>query len=178
MTAQAFDNAGQRELIGTANFTKGGLAINAASAATVKTTATVTYSIGGVLYSKAALSAQSIAVTHGANGLPVAAANGNPAYVQPINSTVIYLVGLDAAGNVSLTQGAYAGQVMSFNGNLAKRVTDVDGGVPTPPANVAVIGAFKVVTNGSATFTPGSTALDAAGVSVTYYDLQVLPAAL
>lgn len=178
MTTQVFDNSGQRTSISTVNLTKGVLAINAASAATVKTTNALTYAIGGVLYSKAALSAQSIAVTHGANGLPVTAMDGNPAYVQPISSTVIYLVSLDAAGTVSITQGAYAGQVMSFNGNISKRVTDVDGGVPTLPGGNAVIGALKVTTNASATFTPGSTALDSAGVSVTYFDLQTLPVSL
>ena len=155
--------------------TKGVLAINAASAATVKTTNALTYGVGGVLYTKAALAAQSIAPTHRFDGKPVTVAD--PAYVQPINSTVVYVVALNAAGTVAVVQGTYAGQQVTYGSDLSKIVT-AGGGLPTLPAGYTPIGAIKVATNGSTTFTPGTTLLDAAGLTVTYSDLALLPVSL
>jgi len=135
--------------------TKGVLAINAASAATVKTTNALVYGVAGVLYTKAALAA----------------------YVQPINTTALYVLALNAAGTVAVVQGTYAGQQVTYGSDLSKIVT-AGYGVPTLPAGYTPIGAIKVATNGSATFTAGTTALDAAGVTATYFDLALLPVTL
>lgn len=155
--------------------TKGVLAINAAGAATVKTTNALVYGVGGVLYTKTALAAQSMAVTHRFDGKAVTTAD--PAYVQPINSTVLYILALNAAGTVAVVQGTYAGQQVTYGSDLSKIVT-AGGGVPTLPAGYTPIGAVKVATNGVATFTPGTTLLDAAGLTVTYFDLALLPVTL
>lgn len=178
MAIQRLDNAGQRELVSTVNLSKGGLAINAASSPGFRTTNTLTYAIKGVLYTKAAMTAQPLTVTHGHYGKSVTEMGGNPAYVQPGGTTVIYVLSLDAAGNVLVSQGAYAGQEIAFNGNLSKRVTDIDGGVPMAPNAAAVFGAIKVTTADGTTFTPTSTALDSAGVTSTFFDLQSLPVEL
>lgn len=162
-------------VIGNACFSKATLAINAALAATIKTTGTTTYTVGGVFYTKAALSAQSFAATHRADGNAVSSADTQ--YVQPINTTVIYVVALKADGTVGVIQGSYAGQSMSYGSDISK-VTLMGGGVPKLPDGYTAIGAVKVATNGVATFTPGTTALDAAGLTVTYYDLARLPATL
>lgn len=154
---------------------KGGLAINAAGAATVKTTAALNYSVDGVLYSKAILAAQAITVTHRADGKPVTTLD--PAYVQPINTTVIYILALNAAGTVAVVQGTYAGQQLVYGSDISKLVTS-GGGVPKLPAGYTPFGAIKVVTNGSTTFTPGTTLLDAAGLTVSYFDLALLPTTL
>lgn len=155
--------------------TKGVLAINAGSAATVKTTNALVYGVGGVLYTKAALAAQAITVTHRYDGKPVSTAD--TAYVQPINTTVIYVVALNSAGTVAVVQSTYAGQQVTYGSDLSKIVT-AGGGLPTLPAGYTPIGAIKVATNGSATFTAGTTALDAAGVTATYFDLALLPTSL
>lgn len=147
--------------------TKGVLAINAASAATVKTTNALTYSVAGQLYSKAALAAQSIAVTHDARG------QASGAYVQPVSTTVFYTVALNAAGTVSVSQGDFAGRDLSQQASGA--YVRGDGLVPDAPAGYTPIGVIKVTTNGSTTFTPGTTALDAAGVTVVYADVMSLP---
>lgn len=153
------------------NFTKGVLAINAASAPTVKTTNALTYSVNGVLYTKTALAAQSIAVTHRYDGSAVSTAN--PAYTQPISSSVVYLVCLNAAGTVAVVQGTYAGQTVTDANNLSKIVTGT-GAAPVEPDGYTCIGTITVETNASATFIPGTTALDAAGVTATYADVSVL----
>lgn len=160
-------------LIGYANITPAAaavnLAINAAGAATVKTNSALQYLNNGVIKYKAALAAQSIAPTAG------------QAYVQPVSTTVYYTLGLDAAGAVVVVQGSYDGQKLSLDpskglGNSqAGSSWEGDGSIPDVPAGVTPFGVIKVVTNGVATFTPGTTALDAAGVTASYFDVAVLP---
>lgn len=82
---------------------------------------------------------------------------------QAASTKCMYLASVDASGNVTLTKG-----------------TEVaDGGdayLPDAPANEAVIGAIKVETASTATFTSGTTDLSAAGITDTYYDLvTVIP---
>jgi hypothetical protein len=156
-------------------YTKGVLAINAGSAATVKTTNALVFSIDGVMYTKAALAAQAITVTHGAYGELVAA--GPAKYTQPVLTTVYYLVCLNAAGTVAVVQGSYAGQIQTFANDLSKVFTGT-GAIPDEPAGYTAIGAFKVALANAATFNPATTALDATDVTVTYYDLSVVPATL
>lgn len=159
-----------RDLMSGAVFTKGVLAINAASAATVKTTNAIVFSVNGVMYSKAVLSAQSIAVTHNSFG------NAGGSFVQPAGTTVFYTLGLDASGTVSVTQGSFAGQDLStLNGGTSARGS---GLIPDSPAGATPFGVIKVVTNASTTFTPGTTALDAAGLTVSYFDINSLPQSL
>ena len=155
--------------------TKATLAINAGGAATVKTTGATTYSVDGVLYSKAALSAQSIAVTHDCFGNPVA--SGVAAYVQPTSTTVYYVISVNAAGTVAVSQGSYAGQTQTFANDLSKIYTGT-GAMPVEPAGYTAIGVIKVAPTSAATFTPGTTLLDAANVNATYYDVGILPTSL
>lgn len=161
--------------LGTTCLVKAVLAINAAAAATVKTTSAITYAIDGVLYSKVALAAQALAPISGAY------------YTQPANTTVYYTLALDAAGNVRCIQGTYAGQPINTSGV----VTMGDGTVPdvpdlftasvdasgnqTPSTIWCPFGVIKVATNGATTFLPGTDALDKAGCTFTFYDVMYLP---
>ena len=86
--------------IGTRCMTKITLAINAGGAATVKSTGAIVYTIGGVLYTIAALAAKAITVTHRADGSAVTTAD--PSYVQPAETTVTYVLAVDAAGSVAV----------------------------------------------------------------------------
>jgi hypothetical protein len=174
-------SAAVRALLGNASLVRGILAINAGGAATVKTTAALSYTIDGILYAKAALAAQAITVTHGvaAGGDPIVNAGG---YVQPINTTVYYTLALNAAGTVAVVQGAYDGQIPTLDptkgiGSLAAVGTSAvgNGNVPNAPDGYTAIGIIKVVTNGATTFTPGTTLLDAAGLAITYFDVCLLP---
>ena len=168
-------SASLRHVLGNRCYTKATLAINAVGAATVKNTGATVFSIGGVLYTKAALAAQSIAVTHRLDGTAVTTAE--PAYVQPALTTVIYVVALNKGGTVAVVQGSYDGQSVTFKPDLGKILIG-DGDIPDEPAGYTAIGAIKVATAAATTFTPGTTLLDAAGVTVTYFDVSVLPESL
>lgn len=161
--------------IGTRCMTKITLAINAGGAATVKSTGAIVYTIGGVLYTIAALAAKAITVTHRADGSAVTTAD--PSYVQPAETTVTYVLAVDAAGSVAVVQGSYAGQSITYKADKSKVLTGT-GGIPALPAGYCPIGAIKVKTAAATTFTPGTTALDAAGLTVTFTDLSQLPLTL
>jgi hypothetical protein len=155
-TSQLFE----RHLFGNVTMGKAVLAINAASAATVRTTNAITFTNNGILLTKAILAAQALAVRSG----------GTPFYVQPISTTVYYVLALDAAGTVVTIQGDFAGRIPP--GSVAVS----DGSVPNTPEDLTPFGLIKVVTNGATTFTPATTALDAAGLTVTFYDISITPA--
>jgi hypothetical protein len=173
-------NQGGRTAHGNFNLNKAVLAINGAGAATVKTTNALSYVIDGVQYSASALAAKSIAVTHDWQGKAVAAANAAtatavPAYVQPVSTTAYYLLCVNAAGTIAVVQGSYAGQAISYAPGDPSKVLVGTGNTPVEPAGYTAFGLIKVVTNGSATFTPGTTLLDAAGLTVSYFDLARVP---
>lgn len=80
----------ERKLIGNMALNSGALAINAAGAATFKTTATINYLANGIFKAKTAISAQAFSEGH---------------VNQAIGETGYYVVGLSAAGAVSTYQG-------------------------------------------------------------------------
>jgi len=165
------NDGGLRRALGNQCLSFGTLAINAGGAATIKTTGATTYRHNGLNLTKAALSAQSFAVTHRADGTAVT--TDEPAYVQPQNTSVVYVVALDATGTVAIVQGTYAGQAVTFKPDLS-RIETGTGFVPYEPAGYVAIGAVKVVT-AATTFTPGTTALDAANITFTFHNVGLLP---
>ena len=80
--------------LGTCSLNSGALAINAAGAATFKTTATINYKIDGVFYSKAAFAAQAFPAT---------------TYTVKQGYSTFFLVYLDSVGAVGVAQGVLAG---------------------------------------------------------------------
>lgn len=173
------NSAALSALLGNVNLTKGVLAINAGGAATVKSTNAYTFTVNGVQYTKAALAAQAITVTHDEYG------NAFAGYVQPAGVTAYLTLALNAAGTVAVVQGTYAGQKPAADptigvGSAYNNGTSFigRGAVPDLPAGYTPIGVIKVVTAGAATFTPGTTLLDAANVTATYFDVCLLPAGL
>jgi len=85
------------------------------------------------------------------------------AAVQGLLSTCLYLVCINSSGTYSTVKGTEQLTADLTNGT---KVLDW----PTVPAGLCPVGAVKVVTAGSATFTAGTTELDAASVTSTYYD--------
>jgi len=162
----------------------GALAINAASAATFKTTATINYTVDGVFYSKAAFTAQAFPAT---------------AYTVKQGYSTFFLVYLDAAGAVGVAQGVpFAPETDPADGltksrayrvlpsNLPGGASTIEKGgylrshnsplIPDVPDGCAPIGVIKIVATG-ADFVPGTTALDAAGITATYINISRIPAA-
>lgn len=165
-----------RELSGFMCFSAGVLALGGAGLATAKTTATIVYSSNGFLKSKAAVAAIPLAPTHNVFG----AANG--AYPVPELKTCYIVLALDAAGAVKVIQGSYDGHKIVQDpakgmGAAANMGTTFGGRsrVPDVPDGLTAFGLIKVTTGAGVTFTPGVTALDAAGLTVVYSDVSVLP---
>jgi hypothetical protein len=77
------------------------------------------------------------------------------------------------AGHASVAIGATSYFVVSLN--FTGQVFTAQGAtIPDVPSNLTPIGIIKVQAV-SAVFTPNTTALDAAGLTVTYFDIKSLP---
>lgn len=107
----------------------------------------VDFAIDGLAYHKA--DTDNIAITAAA--------------VQAVATKCIYLIQIDSAGTVSTVKGD---AVLTADLTAGTKVLHW----PLPAANRCPIGAVKVETNGSTTFTAATTDLGAAGVTDTYYN--------
>lgn len=133
---------------GYLSFTSAGLA-EGTNANTFKTTATLTYTANGVFASKNAT--DNLTFSSGAT-------------VVPVSSACLFAVWINAAGTVTTTQGPIVGAAE-------------DCPVPATVGGLTLVGLIRVVTDGSTTFTAGSTDLGASGVTDTYYNCSVMPGA-
>ncbi len=85
------------------------------------------------------------------------------AVVQPALTKCLYLVQIDSAGAISTVKGT---AVLTADLTAGNKVLQW----PRPAANKCPVGAVKITLASTATFTAGTTALDAANVTATYYD--------
>lgn len=85
--------------------------------------------------------------------------------VQAASTSCLYLVQLDSSGNLTTKKGTEQ-LTASLGDNLSLQW-------PAPDDDKCPIGGFKVALNSSTTFTGGTTDLDAAGVTDTYYDFAM-----
>lgn len=113
----------------------------------------VDFAINGILYHKA----------DAATVAPFTAGT-----VQPVLTKCLYLVCIDSAGTITTVQGT------------PKLTADLTAGTevlewPEVPTNKCCVGAVKMTLALTATFTPGTTALDATNCTATYYDLFTVP---
>ena len=108
----------------------------------------IDFVINGIAYHKA----------DAATVLPLSAAT-----VQPVLTTCLYLICVNASLAVTSVQGTPV-----LSADLAAGNATLD--IPEPTAGTCPIGAVKVACTVAATFTPGTTALDASDIVETYYD--------
>lgn len=139
MDLRKLDHQQLRDVIGTCNYGKPGLA-EGTNANTIKTVAATVYSIGGQQYSKAATDNVAMAALA----------------AQAVSTTAYYLASVNAAGTVKLTKGT-------------DNVIDV---LPEVPSGYCQIGAIKIDTDATHTFTSGTTDLSATGITASFYDLS------
>ena len=135
----------------------GSVAVTGTDATTTATYAVTHVSVQGVETDNA--------ITYCVDGVAVSLAATADVYfstggIIPISSFKWYLVYGTAAGALAVIPGE----------------TGV-AALPDIPAGGAPVGCFKVVTDATHTFTPGTTALNATGITTTYYDLAVMPTA-
>ena len=147
------------------NTIKGGtMALNAAGIAkgttdaTIKIAATdpagVHYMIDGLAYYKA--NTDNIAITAAAQ--------------QAASTTCLYLVCIDSAGAVTTVKGTEVATADLTAGTAVLKW-------PTPTSGTCPIGAFKIATDSTHTYTAGTTDNSATGITATYYDLAIVPSA-
>lgn len=131
-------------------FSRAGLA-EGTNAGTILTAAPngagIDYAIDGLAYHKA--DTDNIALTAGAQ--------------QAVATKCLYLVQIDSAGTVSSKKGT---EVLTADLTAGKTALHW----PEPDDGKCPIGAIKVETDGSTTFTAGTTDLGAAGITDTYYN--------
>ncbi len=146
-------------LLGNRAFTAAGLAIHGVNTENVLTANITTYVINGIFYAKAATAEVDISAATFLNE------EGDTVAIATIaDDTKAYLLFvLDTSGNIRVVQGAAVGLT----------ATPV---WPKVPENYAAMGAVLVQNETGSAFTPGTTALDTANVTDTYYDLSASPA--
>lgn len=149
---------------GNLAFTSGALA-DSATAAKIKTTATVTFTINGVFKSKTAT--DNVVPSYTGPSVYGAATNGS--FTGGANgSTRLYNVYLDADGNFSVLPGPIVDTAALAAGTAALHFAPHQ-------KDKACIGAMRIVLTSGTSFVPGTTALDATGVTTTYLNLSSVP---
>ena len=85
--------------------------------------------------------------------------------VQAVSTSCLYLVMMDSAGALTTKKGVER-LTASLGDNLSLQW-------PQPDDDKCPIGGFRVDTSASVTFTGGTTDLDAAGITDTYYNFAL-----
>ncbi len=150
------DNFSQAIRGGTMCHSKAGLAIGSGDTTALDVAAPngagIDFAINGILYHLA----------DGADKAVTAQA------VQAISTSCMYIVQLNSSGTLSTVKGK---EVLTADVTSGKEALTF----PQPTEDNCVIGAVRVDTNASVTFTMGTTAFSAAGITDTYYDYMLLP---
>lgn len=156
-------NESLRNLLGNRSFTLGILGIDGTNTENVETQATVQYCINGVLTLNAAiteidLSAKKPVAQDGTEGVAGAFA------ALPDGKSGIYMLVFNGTSN-------YVGVVVGDYVTTGSAVP-----YPSTPPGWCPFGAIKVDNASGSNFVLGTTALDASGITDTYYNLSVSPA--
>lgn len=146
----------------------------ATTAALVKTTAAATFSIDGQLFTKAPTDNIPFATQ-----LVSQSYNAKPG-VQAAGTTALYGIFIDAAGNVTYVQGQIVSSADLAAGQAALPFPPNTGMGAAPGAGLprgrACLGFVRVaVAVGAAGFIPGTTALNAAGVTASFINTLSVP---
>lgn len=135
---------------GYVSLTAAGLGESAGTAAKMKTTATLTYTINGVFKSLSAN--DSIAFSSGHTTLTA-------------NQACLFAVWADGSADSESACSTTQGPIVASGDPCP---------VPPTASGKALVGLVKVAT-GATTFVPGTTDLGAANVTDTYYNCMVMP---
>lgn len=154
----------ERLAAGTMALAPGGLSIGT-DTTKVQTTNAVPHIIDGEFMTDLAA-----ADPQGSLGLDNADTVLNPDGDTP--QKALYLFSVDKAGNVSVHESG----AVNPNGDPAYASSDGKIAWPDTPAGECAFGGIVVETDESTTFTPGTTALDATGITTTYVDMAHVPA--
>jgi len=146
-------------------FTSGALAAGT-NAGTIKTTVAIVYTINGQFRTNKAIT-DNIAISY--TGPTVYSTPANGSFTGLVGgSTRLYGIFLDTTGAVTIVPGPVVNTAQLAAGTAALHF---------PPAqrDKACIGAMRVAVTANTTFVPGTTALDASGVTTTFLNLSSMP---
>jgi hypothetical protein len=141
------------------------------NANTIKSTATITYTIDGRFYSKSAT--DNIAISYSGATVyqaPSGVSTINGGFTGGVNgSTRIYGIYLDTSGAVSILPGPIVDNTELAAGRVALNWPDA-------PTGVCTVAGMRIAVTSGTNFTPGSVDLSASGVTATFYNLAGTPA--
>lgn len=141
------------------------------NANTIKTTNNITYTIDGRFYSLAAT--DNIAISFSGPSVyqaPTGVGSINGGFTGGVNgSTRLYLIGVNAAGAVSIVPGQIVDSAELAAGRVALMFPDA-------PRGVCPIGAMRIALSAGTTYIPGQVDLGASGVTDSFIDLMDVPA--
>jgi hypothetical protein len=163
-----------RTLLGNRAFSSGAIA-TATVTSQVKSTATIYYTVDGVFCSKGAtdnlwtLPATKLVIGPGSAAPPVLESTAFGSASDTADSIRYFFLGLDAAGT------AYA---YKSDKPPAAMATQDDILIPDFDAGVTIVGILKVTIAAGYVFTPATTLLGAAHVTVAYTNLSMPPVSL
>jgi hypothetical protein len=142
-----------------------GALANGTNPGTIQTTAVIPYTIDGQFLSKAITNNIAIAFT----GPSVFSDSGNGSFTGKTGGSVrLYGLFLDSSGNVSVAPGRIT--------NVADLAAGLDSlQFPAPQRGKACFGVLRIAVTAGTTFIPGTTALNAAGVTASYLNLSGVP---
>lgn len=140
---------------GNEGFTSGAWA-EGTNANTIQNTATVVFSINGILFSKAAT-----------NNIAV-----GPLAAQADLTTCLYGIDLDSAGAVTAVKGQ---EVLTADVTNGVRLAPLP---PFPSRDKCRVALLKIVNTSGAAFILGSVDLGAAGITDTFYNVSKQPSDL
>ena len=166
-------NGDIRELLGTRGISRSLVNLQDGTATYDTVTepdAIMSFMVNGNIRTNADLTNKAVA-TLAALQNPITGQDGY--YQQPINTTVYYVLCVNAAGTFYCIQGTYAGQVI----NRAGRNGVGDGSIPdiVVKSTYAPFAVLKVVNGATAVFIPATTNWDATGVDAYAAPVSVLP---
>lgn len=123
----------------------------------VTITGVINFSIGGRMFTKASTTTASFSDLR----------------PQKPGTTKAYLIGINASGVCTIVNGLELPALVTNIGGAVTGQGPVGPHIPPLPEGYAPVAAFTVTTGDATTFTPGTTNLNAAGVTTTFYDLAV-----
>lgn len=155
------DHASIRNAVANHAYSKPGLAIHGTNKENALTAAAIVASIAGVMYTKAAvteidLSALAVIDETGATKTLTA---------QATATDRIYLLVMNSSATLKIVQG-----VAVATGATCKS--------PRCPSDYVAVGAIKIGNATGSAFTFGTTAMNTASITATFYDLAMAPEAL
>ena len=154
MNLQNMNHADLRHLLGNMTFNSGVLAIDGTNTENVQTGATIEFTVKGIHYTKAAVAEIDLSTL---TGLPsTALADG---YTQMFGLELV------AGGTISVVYGEQIATADITSGDQVVDWPIASDGLST------VFGAIKVANASGSDWTLGTTDLDAAGITDTYYNI-------